>query len=171
MRCEEGGEMKMKHADKSLGMLPRVVLCLAMTGVVSLTVFAVTSLGCGIIQRQVISSGGAVKSNSAHFDLSWTIGQPWAESASSDNFGLKHGFWHEAVAASEYLCGDANADETINVADAVFIISYIFKGGPAPDPLCVADANGDGTVNIADAVYLITYIFKGGPPPVEDCCP
>jgi M6 family metalloprotease-like protein len=71
----------------------------------------------------------------------------------------------------DFPCGDANTDSTLNVGDAVFLISYIFKGGPAPDPLCTADANGDDTVNVGDAVYLIAYIFKGGPPPVEVCCP
>ncbi|UCD29677.1 MAG: dockerin type I repeat-containing protein, partial [Planctomycetota bacterium] len=69
------------------------------------------------------------------------------------------------------MCGDANGDETINIADAVYIIDYVFRGGPAPNPLCIGDANGDYTVNVADAVYLINYIFKGGPDPVEDCCP
>ena len=53
----------------------------------------------------------------------------------------------------------------------IYLINYIFKSGPAPDPLCVGDANGDDTINIGDAVYLINYIFKGGLAPVEDCCP
>jgi hypothetical protein len=68
-------------------------------------------------------------------------------------------------------CGDANGDEAINVGDAVFIINYVFKGGPAPDPQCVGNANGDGEANVGDAVYLINYIFKGGSAPVEPCCP
>jgi hypothetical protein len=71
----------------------------------------------------------------------------------------------------QYLCGDANGDGGVNVGDAVFLISYVFKGGPAPDPVCIGDANGDGDTNVGDAVYLIAYVFKGGPPPVEDCCP
>ncbi|MEZ5360561.1 MAG: dockerin type I domain-containing protein [Candidatus Zixiibacteriota bacterium] len=70
----------------------------------------------------------------------------------------------------DYICGDANADATINVGDAVFMIRYIFSGGPAPDPICSGDANGDGNANIGDAVYLITFIFKGGPAPVVNCC-
>jgi len=71
----------------------------------------------------------------------------------------------------QYLCGDANGDEAANLADAVYIINYVFKGGPAPDPLCVADANDDDAVNLADAVHLVNYVFKGGPPPAEPCCP
>jgi len=69
-----------------------------------------------------------------------------------------------------HICGDAGGDQVVNIGDAVYLINYIFKGGPAPDPLCVGDAGGDGAVNIGDAVYLINYIFKGGPGPVEDCC-
>ena len=70
-----------------------------------------------------------------------------------------------------YVCGDANGDDQVNVGDAVYLINYIFKGGPAPDPECVGDANGDDQVNVGDAVYLINYVFKGGSPPVEPCCP
>ncbi len=70
-----------------------------------------------------------------------------------------------------YVCGDANGDGDTNVADAVYIINYVFKGGPGPDPYCVGDSNGDGDVNVADAVYLIAYVFSGGPPPVAGCCP
>jgi len=67
-----------------------------------------------------------------------------------------------------YICGDANGDGDVNVADAVYNINYIFKGGAAPDPLEAGDASGDGEVNVGDAVYIINYIFKGGSAPV---CP
>jgi len=65
-------------------------------------------------------------------------------------------------------CGDADGDKVVNIGDAVYLINYIFKGGPAPEPLGSGDANCDTIVNIGDAVYLINYIFKGGP---EPCCP
>jgi hypothetical protein len=65
-----------------------------------------------------------------------------------------------------YICGDANNDNSVNVGDAVFIINYIFKGGPEPLPPAAADANGDLSINIGDAVYLNNYIFYGGPPPI-----
>ena len=67
-----------------------------------------------------------------------------------------------------YRCGDADGVQAINVADAVYLVNYVFKGGSAPEPIEAGDANCDGTVNLADAVYLVNYVFKGGP---EPCCP
>ena len=64
-----------------------------------------------------------------------------------------------------YICGDANGDETVNIADASYIVNAIFFGGNQPDPEEVADANGDGSMNIADASYIINWIFFGGNPP------
>lgn len=64
-----------------------------------------------------------------------------------------------------FTIGDANGDETVNISDAVYIINYVFSGGPAPDPIEAADVDCSGSCNISDAVYLILYIFSGGPAP------
>jgi C1A family cysteine protease len=61
--------------------------------------------------------------------------------------------------------GDANGDGNINSADVVYLINYLFVGGPAPEPLEAGDVNCDDTINSADVVYLINYLFVGGPPP------
>ena len=61
--------------------------------------------------------------------------------------------------------GDVNADCNINVSDVVYLINYMFKGGPAPKALSSGDVNCDGKVLVADIVYLINYLFKGGPKP------
>ncbi len=71
----------------------------------------------------------------------------------------------------ESSCGDTNGDEEVNVADAVFTINYVFKGGSVPESLCLADANGDDGVNLGDSVYLINYVFRSGQAPIEPCCP
>jgi hypothetical protein len=72
------------------------------------------------------------------------------------------------VPAFAYICGDANGDQAINIGDPVYLINYIFKDGPAPEPLMAGDANADQDVNIGDAVYLIDHIFKEGPAPCPE---
>jgi hypothetical protein len=72
------------------------------------------------------------------------------------------------LARPQYVCGDANHDGTVNVGDAVYVINYTFKFGPAPIPRQGADSNANNDVDIGDAVWDINYCFKGGPPP---CCP
>jgi hypothetical protein len=74
------------------------------------------------------------------------------------------------------ICGDANDDGIVNIADVVYLVTYQFLDGPPPYfgwPFCPGDANGDGVVNIADVVYLVTYQFLDGPPPTdcEPICP
>jgi len=69
------------------------------------------------------------------------------------------------VGGANYVPGDANGDLSIDIADAVEVINYIFKEGTAPESLEAADANCDDRVNIGDAVYVISYIFRSGPPP------
>ena len=58
--------------------------------------------------------------------------------------------------------GDADNSGTVTVSDAVFIIAYIFSGGPQPISEYRADADCSGGTSVSDAVYLINYIFSGG---------
>ncbi|MCP4566574.1 MAG: hypothetical protein GY841_03210 [FCB group bacterium] len=71
-----------------------------------------------------------------------------------------------------YSAGDSNGDGAINVGDAVHLINYVFKSGPAPVTLIAGDANCDLILNVGDAVYLINYVFKAGPTPgcLGACC-
>jgi hypothetical protein len=64
-----------------------------------------------------------------------------------------------------YVRGDANGDWKITASDVVYLINYLYIGGPAPEPLEAGDVNCDGTINAADVVYLINYMFISGPPP------
>lgn len=64
--------------------------------------------------------------------------------------------------------GDADGSHDINIADATYLVQYIFAGGPAPVPTIVAgDANCDGSIDVSDVVFLIAYIFTGGPAPCQ----
>lgn len=68
-----------------------------------------------------------------------------------------------------YLCGDADGNALVNISDAVYLIYYIFAGGPPPRPLSSGDSDCNGLVTISDVVYLINYIFIGGAAPCAAC--
>ncbi len=70
-----------------------------------------------------------------------------------------------SLAIESYTCGDASGDGDITVADAIYLINYIFKSGPAPIPPEAGDANADHDVNVGDAIMLINYVFNSGPAP------
>jgi len=64
--------------------------------------------------------------------------------------------------------GDTNLDGVITSADIIYLVGYVFKGGPAPKPIPESgDANCDGVVTSSDVIFLVNHVFKGGPAP--DC--
>jgi len=71
------------------------------------------------------------------------------------------------VNIKSWLCGDNDASGAVDIDDVVYLLNYIFAGGPAPDPLGSGDADCSGDVDIDDVVYLIQYIFAGGPAPCD----
>jgi hypothetical protein len=105
------------------------------------------------------------KGSSTNFKLMVSAGGQSSPigSGSSTNYKLMAGY----VGATFVQRGDATGDGVINSADVVYLINYLFKGGPAPEPLEAVDCNCDGIINSADVVYLINYLFKGGPPPCD----
>ncbi len=66
------------------------------------------------------------------------------------------------------LPGDANGDGVVAPGDVVYLINYLFRSGPPPNPMGAGDCNCDGAVAPGDVVYLINYFFRNGDPP---CCP
>jgi parallel beta-helix repeat protein len=65
--------------------------------------------------------------------------------------------------------GDVNRDGIIDISDIIFILDYLFKSGPAPNPLCLGDVIPDGLIRINDVIFLINYLFKSGPEPGTAC--
>jgi hypothetical protein len=67
----------------------------------------------------------------------------------------------------DYVCGDADASGAVDIDDVVYLIAYIFSGGPEPVSYESGDADCSGDVDIDDVVYLINYIFSGGNAPCD----
>jgi len=70
---------------------------------------------------------------------------------------------------AQLLPGDVNLDYEINVADLVYMVNYIFKGGISIFPEYIGDVDHTCDINVADLVYMVNYLFKGGPDPLVGC--
>jgi hypothetical protein len=77
---------------------------------------------------------------------------------------------HVADDYQQFVCGDVGGDGSVDIDDIVYLIHYVFGGGPAPLPSWESgDVDCSNFVDIDDIVYLINFIFGGGPAPCEFC--
>jgi len=67
--------------------------------------------------------------------------------------------------ADVYVRCDPNDDGKSDIADAVWIINALFRGGPASDCPDSSDCNGDGMRDLSDATFALAHRFQGGAPP------
>lgn len=63
--------------------------------------------------------------------------------------------------------GDINGSSSgPDISDLVYLVTYMFSGGPPPPCMATADVNGSGWgPDISDLVHLTSYMFSGGPAP------
>ncbi|HAK95924.1 MAG TPA: hypothetical protein DCM87_13265 [Planctomycetes bacterium] len=54
-----------------------------------------------------------------------------------------------------------NLDDAVDIADPVFVLSYLFARGQTPRCPDSADANDDGVADIADPIMILGYLFGG----------
>lgn len=75
-----------------------------------------------------------------------------------------------AAAGPQFRRGDVNADGSLDISDAISVLSALFSGGPT---ICAdaSDANDDGTNDIADAILLLSTLFVPGTPPIAEPSP
>lgn len=66
--------------------------------------------------------------------------------------------------------GDLNRIGGIDIEDLVYLVNYMFSGGPPGACPSETDVNGDSAEgDIADLIHLVSYMFQSGPPPAD--CP
>ncbi len=70
-----------------------------------------------------------------------------------------------------YLPGDATGNRLVDIVDIIYLVNYVFKGGPVPVHAVAGDVNGDCTLNLSDIIFLVNYVYKGGAMPFPGCVP
>jgi hypothetical protein len=63
------------------------------------------------------------------------------------------------------LRGDTNGEGNIDVGDVVYLVNYLYKGGPAPPVIQSGDVNCDDSIDVGDVVSLVNYLYRDGPSP------
>ena len=81
--------------------------------------------------------------------------------------------WDYTLSVNQELCfnlrGDLDHNGIVDIADLVYFIDYIFKGGV--ESVCYEESNVNAVkpVDILDLTYLIEYLYLNGPmPPLQD---
>jgi len=69
-----------------------------------------------------------------------------------------------------WTLGDLDHNHDVDIADLIFLVTFMFQEGQEPNPHFTADINGDCTgPDIADLIHLVSYMFQSGPEPGVEC--
>ncbi len=71
----------------------------------------------------------------------------------------------ESLGVKGFIRGDSNMDKTVNIADAINTLQFLFAHGTPPPCRDAADTNDDGKIDIADAIYTLGVLFAHATPP------
>jgi hypothetical protein len=86
--------------------------------------------------------------------------------ASNDPDSPSHGI-SVTLNVGSILCGDIDGSaEGPDIGDLVYLVDYMFNGGPPPPDMAAANIDGEPGINISDLVYLVDFMFNGGPLPI-----
>ena len=124
------------------------------------------------INWQVIAAGGT-EGTSPSYRMLGTAGQTAVGTATSESYGISHGYWQQTSGGGGCcippIRGNVDYDpgDAIDISDLVYLVDYMFSGGPPPVCVDEADMNADGAIDISDLVWLVDYMFTGGPAPLD----
>jgi hypothetical protein len=125
-----------------------------------------------------VIGGGGGWGSSASFQMNGTIGQTAVGVASSASYTLNQGYWQDFAGGSSGCCtgntGNVNDDAggNVDLSDLIYLVNFLFLGGPSPVCQASANTNGDAGCNIdlSDLIYLVNFLFLGGSAPAA-CLP
>ena len=62
-----------------------------------------------------------------------------------------------------WTLGDMDHSHGLDISDLIYMVEYMFGGGPAMSPMCLGDFDVSCTCDISDLIYLVDYMFGDGP--------
>jgi hypothetical protein len=65
--------------------------------------------------------------------------------------------------------GDIDNDGNVDISDLVYLVDYMFLGGPLPLSMNSGDVDASCRIDVGDLVYMAEYFFLGGPAPQVGC--
>lgn len=96
------------------------------------------------------------------YTVSLTVSGP----GGSDNETMVGLITVDEPAGPGFRRGDVNQDGSVNIADAVGTLSYLFSAGSPGNCHDAMDMGDNGAVDISDAIYLLGFLFSSGPAPL-----
>ena len=132
----------------------------------------ISEIMAALLEREV---NGGLPDTLGEFWLSWFQGTPPRYRRDMGNLWYEHGDTTKLSCCIVRGNVDNDPGGVIDISDMVYLVDYMFTGGPLPP--CLAQANVDGTdeftpgeetvedIDISDLVYIADYMFTGGPPP------
>ncbi len=135
----------------------------------TMTTFQVILTSWGDIKMQYLNDGITGLEQSALIGVNATgcDAEPYVENGYPEESVITDGMAVEfdSGLAEPVMAGDANSDGSINLLDLTYLINYLYKSGPPPNPFESGDINCDEAVNILDITYLINFLYKDGSDP------
>ncbi len=83
---------------------------------------------------------------------------------SLEQFGADSFFQIDEIHDASFTRGDANDDGSVDLADAIYVLFYLFQGGSTPYCADASDTNDNGVVEISDPIGVLQYLFQNGAP-------
>ena len=130
------------------------------------------SLSLASIEYQLASGAltGASGSTSTSISFVGTLGSPVVENvvvvdgASISSSQVNANADLVPFTGSRFIRGDSTQDGTLDLADGIGVLSYLFAGGSATC-MKALDLDGSNHVSISDGVQVLCAIFCAGSPP------
>ncbi len=67
--------------------------------------------------------------------------------------------------------GDPNDDGFMQLSDAIYVLNFLFLGGPPPTCADSGDADDNGRLELTDGVFILSFLFSGGDAPPDPGLP